>query len=532
MDLFKRRLGFGPVAAGEDSSQDQNPRALRRTLDFYDGVGVSVGIMIGSGIFASPGVALDRCGSAGCVLFAWIGAAVLVLCASCCYAELATMLPDAGGDFAYLNRAYGDLASFSFAWCNFWINKTGSQAIISTIFGRYLISGLFGQAFASSSDGALAAKAASIVLVIALCALNCSGVRESATFLNVLTATKLFLVFSLFVAAGIYVAFGDADTVRANLEYPASFEGSHGYGGFFTAMVACLWAFDGWGDLNFMAEELKEPEVNLSRVVFASVLLVALAYILANIAYLSTLELDEIKTSQSIALDFGNAVSGSFLACVLSLGVAVSTTGSCNGSIMTGGRALYAVARAERAPGILNRLNQNGSPDASLLAQMVWTLVLLCLPGSGFSSLLDYFGPASWFYYALTGCGVIILRRKEPNTHRPFSLPLYPIPPIILLIVSICLISTSIMASPFFTSLAFGFIASSIPVWYVFVRESGTKPGGAQPRVQSVLLAMNDIGAIQYEELRTQDVSSAHGDSFRGNQDTDITKRSRNSLSI
>jgi amino acid transporter len=443
------------------------------------------------------------------------------------------MLPDAGGDFAYLNRAYGDLASFSFAWCNFWINKTGSQAIISTVFGRYLISGLFGQTFASSSEGAFASKAASIALVIALCALNCSGVRESASFLNVLTATKLFLVFSLFIAAGLYVIFGDADTIRMNLAYPESFEGSHGYGGFFTAMVACLWAFDGWGDLNFMAEELKQPEVNLSKVVFTSVLLVAVAYVLANIAYLSTLDLEDIKTSQSIAQDFGIAVHGAFLACVLSLGVAVSTTGSCNGSIMTGGRALYAVARAGRAPGILNRLNENGSPDAALIAQMSWTLVLLCLPGSGFSSLLDYFGPASWFYYALTGFGVIVLRRKEPNTHRPFLVPLYPIPPIILVTVSVCLVFTSIVASPFFTSLAFGFIALSIPVWYLLVRESGSKSGSVQHKVQSVLLAMQDIGAIQYEELRTQEVNSAHGDGkYGGNSLGGFLRDGKNSLSI
>jgi amino acid transporter len=134
---------------------------------------------------------------------------------------------------------------------------------------------------------------------------------------------------------------------------------------------------------------------------------------------------------------------------------------------MTGGRALYAVARAGRAPSCLANLNRNGTPWVALFAQMVWTVVLLCIPGSSFSTLLDYFGPASWFFYALTGFSVILLRFKEPSLKRPFVTPLYPLPPIILCILSCCLIFTSIVWSPFFTLLAFSFIASTIPVYYL-----------------------------------------------------------------
>ena len=469
--------------------------SLRRTLTFWDGIGVSVGIMIGSGIFASPGVALQRCGSAGSVLLAWIGAAFLVLCASFCYAELAAMLPDAGGDFAYLKRAYGEVAAFSFAWCNFWIGKTGSQAIIATIFGRYIVSGIAGETFADSLEGAKTARLCSVSLIVLLCFINCSGVRESATLLNILTSLKLILVLSLFVASMIFVFSGHYDIIATNLSPSHTFEGTNA-AGVFTGMVACLWAYDGWADMNFMAEELINPEKELPRVVFLSIVLVAVSYVTANIAYFSVLDLNTIETTQSIAVHFGKAVSGRTLASILSLGVALSTTGSANGSILTGGRALYAVARAGRAPASLAALNRNGTPWIALLAQMSWTIVLLCIPGSSFSTLLDYFGPASWFFYALTGFGVIILRYKEPFLARPFRCPFYPLPPIVLCLLSTCLVGTSIASSPFFTSLAFAFLACSVPVYFVFFNLSSG--GGTNACSRAPCGVPNAARAVEY----------------------------------
>ncbi|CAM9708563.1 unnamed protein product, partial [Ectocarpus fasciculatus] len=439
---------------------------LRRALNEYDGIGVSVGIMIGSGIFASPGVTLARCGSPGAALLAWAASATLVLCASFCYAELATSIPDSGGDFAFLQRAYGNAVAFCFAWYNFWVGKSGSQAIIATIFSHYLISGFFGSHYLSTREGIIAAKGSAILLLLTLCSLNCAGVKESARVINVLTAVKLVLVGSLFIAAVAYVVVTDDTTASSNLDSDNSFAGTN-LSGFAAGMIPALWSFDGWADVNFMAEELVNPQRLLPRIIFTSVLVVATAYMFANIAYLSVLDTSSIKNSYSVAMDFGDTVAGSWFSIMMSFGVALSAAGSANGSVMTGGRAFYAVARAGRGPEMLSRLNNKGSPMLALVAQMIWSIVLLCIPGSNFSTLLDYFGPASWMFYALTGFGVVILRRSAPDMPRPFRIPWYPIPPLVLCVVSIYIICNALLSSPLFTILALCFIASGIPIFYL-----------------------------------------------------------------
>lgn len=439
---------------------------LRRSLNIYDGIGVSVGIMIGSGIFASPGVTLERCASPGAALLAWIVAGALVMCASFCYAELATSIPDAGGDFAYLKRAYGDVVAFAFAWYNFWVGKTASQAIIATVFSQYLISGLFGLNFLHSAHGTFAAKFAAISLLIILCLINCFGAKESASVTNVLTALKLLLVLSLFVSALVYAITVDDLAGPTRVSTEGTFAGTT-VSGFFGGMIPALWSYDGWADLNFMAEELINPQRLLPRVVFISVAVVVMSYISANVAYMAVLDISTIIDSHSVAVEFGGRVAGPWFSVVLSLGVALSAAGSANGSVMTGGRAFYAVARAGQAPSALAKLNGCGSPMIALVAQMFWSIVLLCLPGSDFATLLDYFGPASWFFYALAGFGVVVLRMKEPSLHRPYSVLLYPIPPLVLIILSAFVIGSAILSSPFFTLLALIFVSSSVPVYYL-----------------------------------------------------------------
>ena len=170
-----------------------------------------VSIIIGSGIFASPGVALDRSGSPGGALIAWSVSGFLVIIASFCYAELGSMIPTTGGDFDYLKLAYGKSAAFSFAWFLFWISKPGSQAIIATVFGNYVLRLFTG--LNNSSDDSFAAKAAGVLLIIVLTLVNCIGVHATSVVANVLMVTKLGLV-ALVVAAGIYGVSKDQDSFQ------------------------------------------------------------------------------------------------------------------------------------------------------------------------------------------------------------------------------------------------------------------------------------------------------------------------------
>ena len=164
------------------------------------------------------------------------------------------------------------------------------------------------------------------------------------------------------------------------------------------------------------------------------------------------------------------------LAASLALGVAIATVGSDNGSIMTGGRAFFAVARVGQAPRFLSALNVHGAPWAALAAQCSWTCVLLLLPGSSFSALLDYFGPVSWMFYAFTSSCVVRLRYIEPHAARPFTVPFYPIPPILTAVVACAIMISSLLTEPLFTGLALGFCATALPVRWLIVRwDAATK---------------------------------------------------------
>lgn len=263
--------------------------------------------------------------------------------------------------------------------------------------------------------------------------------------------------------------------------------------GMMTALIPCLWAYDGWANLNYLAEEMVRFEERLPKAILTAVVTVMACYVTVNVAYLSVLSEHDVVKSDAIAVDFAQAVSSrNVLAAFFSVGVAICAAGSAHGSMMTGGRAFYAVARHGMAPSAMAKLNGKGSPYVSLLAQTIWTLCLLMLPGSSFSSLLDYTGPASWLFYALTGSTVIVLRRNEPNARRPFLCPWYPLPPLLLCGMSLMLIVTSVMRSPLFCSLALGLVFLAIPVWrtrrwYVEKYVHPTESGDLQSVFESLL---------------------------------------------
>jgi solute carrier family 7 (L-type amino acid transporter), member 9/15 len=484
---------FTEVEHEEERTSIQSKKHERK-LTAVDGVAIVVGIIIGSGIFSSPGLALERAGSPGAVLIAWSLSGLVAMQASFCYLELGSFMPSAGGDFDYLERAFGERMAFAFAWFNFFVGKTGSQAIIATIFGRYFEAVILGNTSSltddddssSGSQESATSKIAAILLVVFITLLNCAGIKESATLSIILTTTKVLLVLLVFVFAIVYICYDatSADVEKYNLSPSSSFNGSKSAWGFGSAMVACLWSFDGFADGNFLLEELIDPIRDLPRIILVGITLVTMCYLLINIGYLCVLERDTMENSKAIAVKFGDTVSDTLfhkgknvLALLLAFGVSMSTAGSINGSIMTGGRAFFAVARDNKAPRVMARLNSRGAPWASLLAQGVWALVLLCLPGSNFASLLDFFGPASWMFYAFSASALLKLRYSEPDTPRPFRVPLFPLPPIMVICIATFIMISSLSSSPLYTILALGFVGLSLPVHRLIERYG--MPGGA-----------------------------------------------------
>lgn len=198
------------VGTGNEGNQTTQ-RTLTRSLGFIDGVCILITIIIGSGIFSSPGETLKRSGSPGAALVSWCISGILVITASFCYAELGAMMPSTGGDFDYLYRAYGDSAAFSFAWFYFWISKTGSQAIVATVFGNYVVKLFTG--LGDSDGNETLSKLFAVCLLISLTLLNCLGVKSSKFIANALTGLKLCLVLILCVT-GIYYVSKKQQTIK------------------------------------------------------------------------------------------------------------------------------------------------------------------------------------------------------------------------------------------------------------------------------------------------------------------------------
>ena len=445
---------------------------LKKTLSLFDGVCITISIMIGSGIFASPGVTLERSGSPGAALMAWAASGLLVSIASLCYIELGSMFPTAGGDYTYLGEAYGKGAAFCFAWSCFWISKPGSQAIVATVFGSYILTAIVGGGRDQSDAPFSAAKFAAAGLHIILTAIHCLGVEQSSRIVNLFTALKLGLIIIVFTGSVVFAS-SYPEMSHANLSPIDSFNGSQFYA-LGSAMIPCLFAFDGWADANFMMEELLDSHVVLPKLTLSAIGLVTICYLLVNIGYFCVLNQSVIVSSSALALDFGSAVVAHlnmpWAGTALATGVAVCAMGAVNGSILTGGRVFYSVSRAGQAPEIFSRLNRFGAPYMAMGAQCIWCVTLILMPGSSFSSLLDYFGPVSWLVYAFTASAVIVLRRKFPDKARPFKVPFYPLPPLILVVLAIFLFVNSLFRSPGCCLLALSFVLISVPVWWLVER--------------------------------------------------------------
>jgi len=314
-------------------------------------------------------------------------------------------------------------------------------------------------------------KGLAVTLIVVITLLNICSVKESTWLQNTLTCLKIALIVLIFVAAVVFISTSSSSSssnAHNNLSPAASFEESRSPPFFFYSLVSCLWGFDGWADVNFLTEELLQPS-QLPHIVTLAVITVTCVYLLANVSYLLVLDIQTIKSSYAIGAQFGSEIStGGSIAwpLTLAIGVAVSTAGSVHGSIFTGARAFYAVAREGKAPKFLSKVSSIGSPVGALIGQGAWTVVLLCLPGSSFETLLAYFGPASWAFYALGCAAVIKLRYTQPQATRPFRVPFYPFTPLFVIFLAICIVISSISESPLYCLLALAFILLSFPFHY------------------------------------------------------------------
>jgi APA family basic amino acid/polyamine antiporter len=415
---------------------------LSRELGVSHASAVVVGTIIGSGIFLVPAEMMQAVGSARLVYLAWLVGGMLSFFGALTYAELGAMKPQAGGEYVYVRDAYGPLAGFLYAWTWFVIAKPASIATIAT--GLVRILGTF-PAFSffsanvvsfpfSVSWGQLVAIAAAILISF----LNYLGVKKAGEFQLVFTLLKVAIILGIVIVCfvgGSHVA----DHGWKN--FAGVFTGARGgVAGFMAALVAALWAYDGWNDLNMVAGEVKRPERNIPIALIAGVATVGLLYVLMNAAVQYVLPVSAIAHSLRPASDALALVMGRAGASIVSGGMAISMLVTLNGTIMSGARIPYAVARDGYFFPLLAEVHPRfRTPSMAIVVQAGLSIILLLL-GANFRQLFSLTIFAEWLFYTIAGSTVFVFRRRDPEAPRPYRMFGYPIVPLLFVLVAAALL--------------------------------------------------------------------------------------------
>jgi APA family basic amino acid/polyamine antiporter len=388
--------------------------AYARRLGPFSATMLVVGGIIGSGIFLNPAVVARRAGTAALTLAVWGLGAVVALLGAAIFAELGRRRPQAGGGYAYLRDAFGPLPAFLYGWALLLVISSGAIAAVAMTFAGYAAS-LVGAPDAAQRPIALGA-------VALLTLVNVVGVAPGAVTQNVFTVLKLAAL-AVLLAAGLLAPVGAAPAAAPLVAPDTGLVRTVG-----TALVPVLFAYGGWQQTNFVAEELEAPERTLPRALTLGVLLVVLVYLGANVAYLRALGVDGLAASSAPAADTIARVAGPTGRTVVAAGIAASTFGFLDLVILVSPRVYQAMARDGLFFAAFARLHPRyRTPVAAIVAQGAWASALL-LVGS-YGQLLDYVTFADWIFFGLTAASLVVLRRRDAaagGTDVGYRAPLYP----------------------------------------------------------------------------------------------------------
>lgn len=474
--------GNGPVLSKENGkSEDNTPEklgnaensksgvvGLERKLGLVSGISLIIGTMIGSGIFASPRFVMENSGSVGLTLIVWSLCGVLAMFGALSYAELGTMIPLSGAEYAYLLEAFGALPAFLYSWTSVIVLKPSQVAIICLAFGAYVIEPIF----AGCGDRAdlqpivklLAALAIGIILFV-----NCASVKWASRMQIVFTVFKMVAIVMLIITGVVRLGQGFTESFENSFSGTTNRIGIIGF-----AFYNGLWAYDGWNNLNYVTEELKNPRRDLPWSIMIGIPLVTVCYVLVNIAYLTVLSPAEILTSSAVAVTLADRLYG-VMAWVIPIFVASSTFGAANGSAFGGGRLVFAAARQGHLPKFLAMVHtKRHTPLPAMLFTSIIAWIMLLPDSSSFETLINYFSFAAWVFYGVTVSALIWLRYKKPQAERPYRVPI--VIPVIVVLASIYLVIAPFYEAPLGSLYCVIFILAGIPFYLVFVRFNHVVP--------------------------------------------------------
>ncbi|HKV76380.1 MAG TPA: amino acid permease [Gemmatimonadales bacterium] len=447
---------------------------LPRQLGLWSAVAVLVGSTIGSGIFRTPAGVAQKIDDLPLFALAWVIGGIIAICGALTYAELAACFPRSGGVYVFVREGFGPLPAFLFGWAELLIIRPGAYGAIGLTAAAYALR-IFGfdpeaQPFGLPFRGEQLVGA---LMIIVVATVNYSGIKRGALLQNVSTLFKAGALLGL-VLLGLIL--GDS----AGWSGLASQRSDVALSPFLLAMVAILWAYDGWADLAFVGGEVKNPERNLPRALVLGTSIVVALYLAANLVYVYLIPLADIKHSELVAADAASLLVGKVGIVLVSAAVAVSTFGTLNGSMMTAPRIFFAMADDGLFPQAIARVDpKTGAPTAAIL--LAATLGVVFILVRTFTELADQFVIGIWPFYALAVATVFVLRKRRPDLRRPYRTWGYPVVPALFLLASLFLLGNYLVSETAKFTLDFGVILTGIPVYFLWKR-FGEQGAGSRER--------------------------------------------------
>lgn len=479
-------------------TNEKEKPAFHRSLGLLDATMLVAGSMIGSGIFIVSADMSRTVGSTGWLIFLWLMSGLITVMAALSYGELAGMMPKAGGQFVYIQRAYGNLLSFLYGWTVFTVIQTGVIAAVAVAFAKFTAVWfpIFKPDMYVLSLGNFHISTAQLLAIGSIwfiTFINSRGVENGKLIQVIFTMAKLLALF-LLILLGLIVGL-QGDQLWQNLQHP--FEASHwtysngtwnwerigGIGlllALGTAIIGSLFSSDAWNNVTFIAGEIKEPHKNIPRSLLLGTAIVTLLYILSNFAYLSLLPLQGDPNSMDVmgqGIQFAgggtdrvgtaaaSVIFGNVAVYLMAALIMVSTFGCNNGIVLAGARVYYAMAQEGLFFRQAGKLNKKGVPQAALWVQAAWASVL-CLSGT-YGDLLDYTTFASLLFYIVTITGIFILRKKEPQTPRPYKVLLYPVLPVLYIALALGICIILLITKTWNAGTGLGIVLLGIPFYFV-----------------------------------------------------------------
>lgn len=434
------------------------PAELARKLSRFDAAMIVVSGIIGVGIFINPNVVAGLVKTPVLILGVWLAGGVIALAGAFVFAELSTVVPRVGGQYAYFREAFGPLAGYLHGWSLLFIIQSGATAAVAVACGQY-----FARLLGLPET---AVKPVAIAILVGLVVFHALGIKPGAVVINIITVGKTLAIAALVV--GAFALVSHSGIVLTPIAPPGVGAGTL-LSAFFAGLVQAMFAYGGWQNSCFVVEEIRDPEKNLPRAILIGVAIVILVYMGANLAYVHVLGADALAATRTPAADAAAIIFGPGGAQLVGLLIVVSTFGFLNLALMTAPRVYYAMAKDGLFFAAAARVSpRTRAPVVAIVTQ--GALAAAFALTNTYERLVGFAVFADWIFFAMAGVALLRFRRSKPDAPRPFPAPLYPFVPLLFIAAGVGIVVNLYIADPTTALVGSAVLAAGVPVYFVWRR--------------------------------------------------------------